>query len=125
MYSQSDARRADWYVDVADVALLHVAAIFDPEVAGARIQAWGCHRDWNDAIAVLRNLEPGYPDATQPFFIGHDGVKRGQLYTKFLTVTSILKKWKNGAGWKSFEETIAESVETFQHMGYTAGAFKG
>ena len=116
---------ADWYVDVADVALLHIAAIFDSEIENDRLQAWGCHRDWNDAIAVLRNLGPGNPDVTQPFFIGHDGVQRGRLYTRFARVSEILKRW-NGAGWKAFESTIAESVETFQQMGnHDMGGIKG
>ncbi len=117
---------ADWYVDVADVALLHVAAIFDPEIENDRIQAWGCHRDWNDAITVLRNLGPGNPDVTQPFFIGHDGVQRGRLYTRFARASEILKRWNGGGGWKPFELTIAESVETFQQMGYhVMGGIKG
>ncbi len=116
---------ADWYVDAADVALLHIAAIFDPEIENDRLQAWGCHRDWNDAIAVLRNLGPGNPDVTLPFFIGHDGVQRGRLYTRFARVSDILKRW-NGAGWKPFESTIAESVETFQQMGnHVMGGIKG
>ncbi|KAG7292043.1 hypothetical protein NEMBOFW57_002074 [Staphylotrichum longicolle] len=90
--------QAHWYVDVADVALLHVAAIFDPDIAGERLHAWGCFRDWNDAIAVMRNLEPDVPDVTQPFFIGDDGSKRGGLYTRPGRVPAILKKWNRGEG---------------------------
>ena len=45
----SDMAGPDWYVDVEDVALLHVASIFD-EFASERLQAWGMRRDWNDAL---------------------------------------------------------------------------
>ncbi|KAG7122570.1 NAD-dependent epimerase/dehydratase terH like protein [Verticillium longisporum] len=60
--------QSSFFVDVKDIALLHVAAILDPDIKNARLQAWGHSQHWNDLLAVLRNLRPqeefipDYPD---------------------------------------------------------------
>lgn len=97
------------------MALLHVAAIFDPDVSGQRLQAWGCFRDWNDASEFLQHLEV----RKEPYHaIGDDGITRGQLYTRFGKVMEILQRWKGKRSWKGFEETIRESVSLFRLMDY-------
>jgi hypothetical protein len=95
------------------VALLHVAAIFDPAISGSRVQAWGCFRDWNDACAALQNLE-----ARKQAFptLGDDGITRGQLYARITRVPDIFLRWKGKRCWKGFEETIRESLELFRSM---------
>ncbi|KAK4153540.1 hypothetical protein C8A00DRAFT_33701 [Chaetomidium leptoderma] len=116
--------QAHWYVDVQDVALLHVAAIFDPKVFGQRLQAWGCYRDWNNAMEVLQDIENDdmkvlrkIENSTMRYpRIRGDGVTRGQLYAKYDQVGEILERWK-GTGsswWKPFEETVKESVYSFR-----------
>ncbi|KAL2266656.1 hypothetical protein VTJ83DRAFT_6008 [Remersonia thermophila] len=101
--------QAHWYVDVEDVALLHVAAMFDPDIASCRLQAWGCFRDVNDAMAVLERL-----DGTKVYRrVGDDGVNRGQLYTSFTRVSEILRRWKGKGSWKEFEDTVVESIGKF------------
>ncbi|QYS97918.1 NmrA domain-containing protein [Trichoderma simmonsii] len=47
------------FVDVRDVALLHVAALLDPSIEGARLPAWGYEFNWNDILKILRQLDPG------------------------------------------------------------------
>lgn len=103
----------DWYVDVEDVALLHVAAVFDPTVSSERLQAWGCYRNFNDVIQILRSL----PTSELLYdYIDDDGLKRGQQYSAFSRVLEIFERWKGkGQGrWKRFEDTVQESLETFQ-----------
>jgi hypothetical protein len=109
---------ADWYVDVEDVALLHVAAIFDPEISGQRLHAWGSYRDWNDAIGILDEYDPESRERRS--MIGNDGVVRGQLYTRASEVREALQRWKGADSsqpcWKTFEKTICESVDVFRRM---------
>ncbi|KAL6788049.1 hypothetical protein J3E68DRAFT_439954 [Trichoderma sp. SZMC 28012] len=47
------------FVDVRDVALLHVAALLDPSIEGARLPAWGYEFNWNDILKILQQLDPG------------------------------------------------------------------
>ncbi|KAK4127031.1 hypothetical protein N657DRAFT_687391 [Parathielavia appendiculata] len=110
--------QSHWYVDVEDVALLHIAALFDPDIVGQRLHAWGSYRNWNDAIEILDEYDP----ESQPkrSFIGHDGVARGQLYTRAPEVRQVLHRWKGNDSsqpcWKPFEKTICESVDVFRKM---------
>ncbi|KAK4103023.1 NAD(P)-binding protein, partial [Parathielavia hyrcaniae] len=104
-----------WYVDVEDVALLHIAAIFDPEIVGQRLHAWGSYRNWNDAIEILNEYDPESQDKRS--FFGHDGAVCGQLYTRAPEVRQMLQRWKGTDSsqpcWKPFEKTICESVDVF------------
>jgi hypothetical protein len=95
-----------------------VAAIFDPEISGQRLQAWGSYRDWNDTIDILNEYDPESSERRP--LIGHDGVTRGQLYTRAPEVHEILQRWKGTDSsqlcWKPFEKTICESVDVFRRM---------
>jgi flagellar motor component MotA len=93
---------------VKDVALIHVAAVLDPEVNKARIQAWGHSAHWNEILAILRRLRPekkfvdDYPDA-QHLKVSIDQTEAIEL----------LKKWSDKPdknGWTSLEESIFENI---------------
>ncbi|KUJ19434.1 NAD(P)-binding protein [Mollisia scopiformis] len=92
-------------VDVKDIALVHVAAVLDPEVKNARLQVWGRHASWNDLLAILRKLRPqhqfvvDFPDAP---YLG--------LSTDETKVIALLKKWGNQDGWRPLRETLAENI---------------
>ncbi|KAJ7615669.1 hypothetical protein DFH06DRAFT_1286152 [Mycena polygramma] len=48
-----------WFVNVADTARLHVAALIDPACNGKRIFAYAEPFNWNDILGVLRKQNPG------------------------------------------------------------------
>ncbi|KAJ7603330.1 NAD-P-binding protein [Mycena polygramma] len=48
-----------WFIDVADCARLHVAALIDPSCNGKRIFAFAAPYNWNDIFAILRKQNPG------------------------------------------------------------------
>ncbi|KAK4034050.1 hypothetical protein C8A01DRAFT_19075 [Parachaetomium inaequale] len=143
-------QQSHWYVDVEDVALLHVASIFD-EFANERLQAWGSRRDWNDALNVLRAYHVGKlrkeaemsADWGEEFDLGkaqeqalarypvirgdrndNDGKnKRGQLSTDFTKVLDIFEKWKGAGRWKLFQTSLRESLDLFEaYTAHTNGA---
>lgn len=95
-----------WIVDIKDVALLHVAAIIDPEVNNARLQAWGHHSSWNDALAIMRKQCP------RRKFIANlpDGLAIS-ISTDFSQPLTLLQKWGNQDGWTPFEKTVTEDVK--------------
>ncbi|KAK3313647.1 putative aldehyde reductase 2 [Apodospora peruviana] len=103
-----DPMPASFYGDVKDVALIHVAAVLDPEVKNARIQSWGHGAHWNDILAILRKLCPhkkfvdDYPDP-QYLKVSLDQTE----------VIELLKKWSdkpNRNGWTSLEDSIFENI---------------
>ncbi|KAF4495700.1 Aldehyde reductase 2 [Fusarium agapanthi] len=52
-----DTFQTAFFVDVQDVALVHVAAILDPKVKEARLQTWGHKAHWNDFLPILRSFD--------------------------------------------------------------------
>ncbi|KAH7137619.1 hypothetical protein EDB81DRAFT_900988, partial [Dactylonectria macrodidyma] len=102
-----EAFHASFFVDVKDIAMLHVAAILDPEVKNARLQAWGHNHHWNDLLAILRKLRPqkefiaDYPDR---FLL--------TISTDFSDSIALLKKWAGQDGWRSLEGSIAEGIDS-------------
>ncbi|KAK3290218.1 putative aldehyde reductase 2 [Chaetomium fimeti] len=99
-----DPFQASFYGDVKDVALVHVAAVLDPEVKGARLQSWGHSTHWNEVLSVLRRLRPlkkfvdDYPDPH------HLKVSVDQT-----EAVALLRKWTDEPhknGWTSLEDSI-------------------
>jgi hypothetical protein len=94
------------HVDVKDVALLHVAAVLDPEIKNARLQAWAEYSNWNSVLAIMRKLYPlrKFPDnfpSSTPLTMTAD----------FSQPLAILEKWGNQAGWRSLEESVADNMK--------------
>ncbi|KAJ9621827.1 hypothetical protein H2204_011743 [Knufia peltigerae] len=100
-----DAMQASFYADVKDVALVHVAAVLDPEVKNARLQTWGRSTHWNDVLGILRKLSPGklfiddYPD---PYHLKVSVDQSESL--------ALLKKWADKNDWTSLEDSISENI---------------
>lgn len=94
-------------IDVNDVALLHAAAVLDPEIKNERLQAWAYKCNVNDILAIMRRRYPqskfidNLPDQAQL-----------SISTDFTVPLALLKKWANQDGWKSLEETITDNVDS-------------
>ncbi|UPK92490.1 hypothetical protein LCI18_003425 [Fusarium solani-melongenae] len=102
-----DAFPAAFFVDVKDIALLHVAAILDPQVKNAHLHSWGHSSNWNEFLAVLREVRPqrefiaDYPD---PYHV--------TISTDQSDSVALLKRWAGQEGWRPLKNTITESVES-------------
>ncbi|KAE9376190.1 putative NAD dependent epimerase/dehydratase [Stipitochalara longipes BDJ] len=93
-------------VDVADVALLHVAAILDPEVKNARLQAWAKPCGWNDILAIMRKLYPQrkfIPDLPDAPLLAFSTDVSQPIY--------LLRKWGHQDGFKSLEQMVEENLK--------------
>ncbi len=95
------------YVNVKDVAVLHAAALLDPDVREKRIHAWATPFVWNDVLAIFRQCYPSrkFPEdlpAAEKLLIETDeGLAR-----------QLLKKWAQQDGWISLEQGIRETVDS-------------
>lgn len=94
------------YVNVRDVALLHVAATLDPGVKDQRIFAVAEHSNWNDMLAIMRKIYPkkefveDLPEL--PRFAGTVDTSLG---------LELLKKWGNQDGWLDLEAGVRECLD--------------
>jgi hypothetical protein len=94
-------------VDVKDIALLHIAAILDPEVKNTRLHTWGHSANWNDFLVILRKLRPQkefIADYPNPYYL--------TISTDQSDSIALLKKWADQDGWKSLTESISDSIDT-------------
>ncbi|EON67534.1 hypothetical protein W97_06902 [Coniosporium apollinis CBS 100218] len=94
-----------YYVNVQDTAILHVAALLRSDVANERIYAYAAPFSFNDALAVLRKAYPQrkFPDDIPD--VGKDLTKVPRERAEQLL------KDTGRPGWASFEQSIKESVE--------------
>ena len=95
------------HIDVKDTALLHVAAVLDPECNGTRLQAWSEYCNINDILAILRRL---YPE--RKFM--DDLPKQGKLSVTadYDQQLALLKKWGGQVGWTPLEKTVADEARS-------------
>ncbi|KAH6628045.1 hypothetical protein F5144DRAFT_495075 [Chaetomium tenue] len=123
--------QAHWYVDVEDVALLHIASIFDERIRGERLQAWGWYRDRNDVIDIMRDhtilegrrmlgaefdFQKAWEEAAKRYpIIDDDGTPCEQIYPSSARALAIFAdgRWKGYGRWKEFERTIRQSLAFF------------
>ena len=96
------------FVHVRDVAVLHVAAVLDPEIKGERLFASsGEPFNLNIGLSILRRLNPDVrfmddlPNQT-PCLITLEDEQH---------LLELLKKWGGLDGWGSLERVFRESVE--------------
>ena len=97
--------QAIWSVDVKDAALLHAAAVLDPEVKNARVQAWAVACNWNDILAIMRRQCP-----ERKFIDDLPGQSQLTITTDFSQPLALLKKWGGQEGWRTLEETVADNM---------------
>ncbi|KAF5557312.1 aldehyde reductase 2 [Fusarium phyllophilum] len=100
-----DTFQTAFFVDVQDVALVHVAALLDPEVKDARLQTWGHKAHWNDFLPILRELRPQrkfIDDYPETFYL--------KLSTDQSQSVALLKKWAGQDGWKPLKQIITEAI---------------
>ncbi|PNP58456.1 hypothetical protein FNYG_15119 [Fusarium nygamai] len=100
-----DTFQTAFFVDVQDVALIHVAAILDPEVKDARLQAWGHKAHWNDFLPILRELRPQrkfIDDYPETFYL--------KPSTDQSESVALLKKWAGQEDWKPLRQIITEAI---------------
>lgn len=90
------------------MASVHVAAVLDPEVRGARIQSWGHSVHWNEILAVLRKLRP-----LKKFVDDYPNPHHLKVSVDQSEAMALLKKWSDKPGkngWSSLEDSVFDSI---------------
>lgn len=95
----------EYFVNVEDAALLHVAAGVLPQVRSQRIFAFGGKFCWDWILAIMRKIEPGRK-LPADFSGGED-----QTEIVPRAKAEELLREMGRPGWTNLEDTIAQNVE--------------
>ena len=92
-------------MNVRDAALIHVAALLDPEVRNERILAYAAPFTWNEILAIMRRARPDQSA------IPEDIPNEGKDLSKVANARGeeLLRAFGR-PGWTSLEDTIKENV---------------
>lgn len=93
------------FVDVRDVALLHVAALLDPSIEGTRLPAWGYEFNWNDILKILQQLDPG---KALPAALDNPGEFNGTA--DVAQAKHALKRWGGQDDFISLEKGVIDTL---------------
>ncbi|KAF2185903.1 NAD(P)-binding protein [Zopfia rhizophila CBS 207.26] len=97
----------EWYVDVEDSALLHVAALTQPDVKNERIFAFGERFTWNQILGLFRKF---CPDRTFLKDIEEPPADRGTVTNE--RAAELLKRLGKPNGFSTLEEGIQKAVKS-------------
>ncbi|KAM0281981.1 hypothetical protein ACHAQK_010662 [Fusarium lateritium] len=100
-----DTYRAVFFADVQDIALIHVAAILDPNVKNGRLQTWGHKSNWNEFLPILRELRP-----QRDFIPDYSEIPNLKFSTDQSKSVALLKKWADQDDWKPLRQIIIEAI---------------
>jgi len=95
-----------WFVNVKDAARLHISGLINPSVENERIYAFAAPFNWNDVLAILREL---YPDRKFPEDIPNE--PRDLCKVPNQRGAELLKHDFGRPGWTSLKETIKENTQ--------------
>lgn len=96
-----------FFVDVKDIAIIHVAAVLDSELKNRRLQTWGNNSNWNDMLAILRELKP-----QREFIPNFPNDSYLAISVDQSESEALLKKWANQDGWRSMKDMIADNIDS-------------
>ena len=94
------------YVNVRDVAMIHVAAALDPNIQGERLFCWSKPITTSDILATLRQMYPSHQ-----FIDDLPNQARARITKDDRLILSLLKKWAGRDDWISLEETVRDGME--------------
>ncbi|KAF3399498.1 hypothetical protein DPV78_006435 [Talaromyces pinophilus] len=105
-----------WYVDVEDTALLHLAALTLPEVQGERLLAFAGQYSWTQILEILHRRFPGRIRLKALPTDGQEVVDKGEVDNRWSI--EVLKIMGKKEGFASLEDTLAKAMETiFENQG--------
>jgi nucleoside-diphosphate-sugar epimerase len=102
-----------WFVDVRDTALLHLACLISEDIANERVFGFSEPFNWNSLLAIARQIKPGGK------IVGPDGEEVKDLENNDQDLSIIAGKARAESilrslgreGFRSLEESFKDNVE--------------
>lgn len=99
--------RAEWFVNVRDTALLHIAALIDADITNERVFAFAEPYNWNSLLAAMRKARP---DAKVPEDLKDNSKDLSKVLPR-ARAEEILKKNFGQNGFVGLEESVRQNIE--------------
>ncbi|KAJ9602511.1 hypothetical protein H2200_013054 [Cladophialophora chaetospira] len=97
-----------WFVDVRDCALLHVAALLDPGVQSQRLFAFAESLNWTDVVNILRKHRPGNSQIPDP---PENEGRDLSVVGPAVEAEALLRSFLGVSGWTSIDDSIRDGIE--------------
>ncbi|EXJ77340.1 hypothetical protein A1O3_09566 [Capronia epimyces CBS 606.96] len=97
-----------WYIDVRDIARVHVAALLDPTVQSERLFAFAGPFNWNDIIRILKKLRPG--NTNIPAAPENEGRDLSDVWKASKRAEELIRSFFGVKGWISLEESLEAGI---------------
>lgn len=95
-----------YYINVDDNAIVHVAALILKDVKGERLFTFAYPYSWNDLLAVFRRMYPN-----KKFIDDIEGLGEDKSIVANERAEELLKRMNGGKGWASLEESVKPLTE--------------
>lgn len=100
-----------WFVDVADTARLHVAALALYSVSNERIFAFAEPYTWNEILAIMREVYP-----TRKIAEDIKGLEKSRLQVSTKRGEQLLSDVFGKKGWTTLDETIRKNLSGLEQV---------
>ncbi|KAJ1713609.1 cinnamoyl-CoA reductase [Aspergillus flavus] len=100
------------YVDVADLARVHVVGLLHPEVKSERLFAFASTFTWKEFVCILRKLRPGHTGIPSP---PENELRDLSEIVPARRAKNLLQALFGGSGWVGLEESIRAGIDS---LGY-------
>ncbi|BAE60257.1 unnamed protein product [Aspergillus oryzae RIB40] len=100
------------FVDVADLARVHVVGLLHPEVKSERLFAFASTFTWKEFVGILRKLRPGHTGIPSP---PENELRDLSEIVPARRAKNLLQALFGGSGWVGLEESIRAGIAS---LGY-------
>ncbi|KAF7624836.1 cinnamoyl-CoA reductase [Aspergillus flavus] len=100
------------FVDVADLARVHVVGLLHPEVKSERLFAFASTFTWKEFVGILRKLRPGHTGIPGP---PENELRDLSEIVPARRAKNLLQALFGGSGWVGLEESIRAGIDS---LGY-------
>ncbi|KAK6814458.1 hypothetical protein RU639_009560 [Aspergillus parasiticus] len=100
------------FVDVADLARVHVVGLLHPEAKSERLFAFASTFTWKEFVGILRKLRPGHTEIPSP---PENELRDLSEIVPARRAKDLLQAVFGGSGWVGLEESIQAGVDS---LGY-------
>ena len=97
-----------WWINVTDIARVHVAALLSPAVNNERLFAFAAPFNWSDIIGILKKLRPEnkkIPSAPQD-----EGRDLSDVWGPSRRAEGLMKEFFGLKGWRGLEESLEAGI---------------
>jgi hypothetical protein len=109
---QDADQKSEYYVNVRDVARLHVAALLDPSIQSERLFAFANTFNWTEVIAIMRKLRPDNDKIPNP--PANEGQDLTDVSKASKRAEQVIQSFFGVSGWTGLEESIKAGIDSPQ-----------